>query len=452
LSTAWATNSRVLLLCGQIPTTSYGRGNGALHEIPDQSGILRSLTKWHARARSTEEIPRLVHEAMRQLRSGLPRPVALEIAPDLLSAAREALLVSTPAAPAHAPLDPAAIAVIATALRDARRPLIWAGGGARGARATEAILRLSRLVDAPVAMSINGLGAIPGDDERAVPPLAGRALAEEADVVLVLGSRFMKLEQQVPVAAGARVILVDADPEAFREPRRPWLSFLADVGVAAAGIADLLAQEDPVERREAPRRAASARADADARLHALEPQRRLLDAIRRALPEDGIMVGEYTQISYAAPLFFRFPTPESNITPGYQGTLGYGYATALGASVGAPGRPVVSVNGDGGFGWNLSELATARHHGIPTIAIVFDDGEYGNVARDQKAMFAGRTAGTALTNPDFVALADAFGVSASRAETPDELESAIRAAIDAGGPALIHVPVGPFASPWPFLL
>ena len=172
-----------------------------------------------------------------------------------------------------------------------------------------------------------------------------------------------------------------------------------------------------------------------------------LDAIRSAMAEDDIFVDEMTQMGYAARFALPVLTPRSFVTSSYQGTLGYGFATALGAQVAAAPRRVISVNGDGGFLFTMPELATAVQHNIPLIAIVFSDGHYGNVRRIQKAMYGGRTIASDLHNPDFVKLAEAFGATGMRATNPGELGQALAAARQIDGPVLIEVPVDGDAIP-----
>ena len=140
-----------------------------------------------------------------------------------------------------------------------------------------------------------------------------------------------------------------------------------------------------------------------------------------------------------------FPTyyPRTYVSSGFQGTLGYGYATSLGAQVGAPGRKVISVNGDGGFLYTQPEMATAKQHNIPVVAIVFDDGAFGNVKGIQRTRYGGREIASTLENPDFVKLADAFGMAGYRAETPEQLRAVLKEALAVDAPALVHYPTVP---------
>jgi acetolactate synthase I/II/III large subunit len=167
------------------------------------------------------------------------------------------------------------------------------------------------------------------------------------------------------------------------------------------------------------------------------------------LPEDGILVNEFTQVGYLAQAAFPVFGPRTYLSPGYQGTLGYGFPTALGAKVANPERSVVSIAGDGGFGFALPELSTARKHGIGLVMVVFNDQAYGNVRRSQVEQFGGRILGSELLNPDFVGLAESFGVRGARASTPGELQGLLRETVSTScEPVLIDVPVGVMPSPF----
>jgi acetolactate synthase-1/2/3 large subunit len=155
-----------------------------------------------------------------------------------------------------------------------------------------------------------------------------------------------------------------------------------------------------------------------------------------------------TQVGYWANMAFPVYEPRTFLTPGYQGTLGYGFPTSLGAKVAYSDRPVVSINGDGGFGFCLNELSTMARHNIAAIAVVFTDDAFGNVKRIQQEQFGGRTIASDLLNPDFMKLAEAFGVSGRRAESPQQLRTEIEESIRADEPTLIAVPIGPVPNPW----
>lgn len=451
IATAYACSSRVLVLAGQLPSGAIGQGYGLLHEIPEQSRLLASLTKWSSVARSAREVPSLVAEAMRQLRSGRPRPVGVELPPDVLAESAPVELAAPPAGDAGrlAP-DDGQVSAAAEILRTAQRPVIVAGGGVLASAASAELASLAEALGAPVAMTRNGRGAISDRHELAVGPLGLSRVLRDADAVLVAGSRFVSPAGRVmPVPAGARVVLVNAEPGDLGAPRRADVAVLGDAGLCLGELAALVGPPAAPGRGAAA--AAAVRQACEQDLKALEPQMSYVAALRRALPEDGLLVNELTQVGYVAGLGFPVWSPGTFLTPGYQGTLGYGFPTALGAKTARPERAVVSITGDGGFGWALQELATARQRRIGVAVVVFNDSAFGNVRRTQKEDFAGRFAGTELRNPDFVALAEAFGVQGCRADSPGRLEGALREALSGPEPVLVEVPLGECPSPWPLM-
>jgi acetolactate synthase-1/2/3 large subunit len=184
----------------------------------------------------------------------------------------------------------------------------------------------------------------------------------------------------------------------------------------------------------------------------LKPQLAILDAIRSALPEDGIFVDEVTQVGFAARLALPVYKPRTFLSPGYQDNLGWGFATALGAQDARRDVPVLAISGDGGFLYTANELATAMRHKIPLVTVVFADGAFGNVRRIQEEQYGNRQIASDLANPDFVRFAESFGAAAERVNNPDELEAALRRGFARRDvPTLIEMPVGPMPSPWEFL-
>jgi len=448
VSTAYACSSRVLCLAGQIPSNAIGLGLGLLHEIPDQSRILATLTKWSARAESPQQVPQLVHEAVRQLRSGRPRPVGLEVPPDVLQATAEVSLLDPVQHDEPLQPDAALIKRAAELLSSAERPLIYAGGGAVAGNASQPLRALAELLECPVVMSPNGRGALDDRHPLALTWLAGRAALAEADLVLGVGSRFLNGQDQLTLAPGARCILLNAEPNDLGGPRHPEVAILGDAALGLTGMRDELART--VTGRQPWLDLDHVRHWAEDLQSQVEPQYSWVRSLRASLPEDGVLVNEFTQVGYLSQAAFPVYHPRSYISPGYQGTLGYGFPTALGARVANPDKAVLSISGDGGFGWGLSELSTARKFGIGLVTVVFNDQAYGNVRRAQAEQFGGRILGSELLNPDFVELAESFGVRGARATTPGELEGLLRETLGSPNaePVLIDVPVGVMPQPF----
>ena len=455
LSTAYACNSPVLCLTGQIRSDRIGLGGGELHEIADQPQAVAPLTKLVARAESAADVPRVLHRALRALGSGRARPAVVELPPDVLEQVDEVTLPE-PELVSRAPAaDPDLLDEAARLLGRAERPLIWAGGGVLGAAAWEELRALAEQLEAPVWMTANGRGAISDRHHLAQHgQVAGHALLPGADVVLAVGTRLRQPAfsqwgvrgEEWTLRPDQRVIHLDVDAEEIGRNVEPAVALVADAKEALAALGEAVARYNrPRLSRERELRAVQ-RAAAE-RAAAVSVQARFALAIRDALPDDGILVNESTQVGYWAREGFPVYEPRSFLTSGYQGTLGYGYATALGAQVGAqqesPGRRVVSLNGDGGFLYTVQELATAAQHGIPVVAVVFNDGAYGNVRRIQQERYGGHVLGSELRNPDFVRLGRAFGVTSRRVRSPRGLRNALREALAEDAPALIEVPLPP---------
>ena len=446
LATAYACNSKVLAIIGNIHSTAIGKGFGLLHEVRNQSAILGCVTKWQAQAQTPAEIAARLREAMSQLNRGRPQPVGIEIAPDVLSAIGEVELIDPPARDeGRVRPDPAAIEKAAAVIERSRFPVIYAGGGVLAAGASAALQALAERLSAPVVLSENGRGAMSDRHALTLNALGGRAVFARADVALVVGSRFADTMLGVPSwqAGHIRYVWLNVDPAAWAPPRS---AEVAIVGDARLGL-EALAAAVPLRRPDRDIDLAEVRDWARQQASVAEPQMSYIRALRAAIPDDGILVNELTQIGYLARSMYPAYAPGTFITPGYQGTLGYGFPTALGAAAGNPGRAVVSINGDGGFGWAMQELATMRKYSLNIAVVVFADGHFGNVRRFQEDVF-GRTYETDLNNPDFGQLAAAFDVPFARTQTPDELQSALGSAVRQRAPILIEARVGPMPSPW----
>lgn len=452
LATAYATSARVLCVSGEIPSRLIDKGFGMLHEIPDQIGLLRHLTKWAERIDRPDDAARITVAAFHALRGGHPRPVALEVPPDVLNAP----MPGDPGMAARAPLDEpqAEPALDHDAIRDAaqllaasRRPLIFVGGGALDVAPD--VRRLAERLQAPVVAYRMGRGVLDDRHPLSLTIPGGHRLWRDADVVLAIGTRLQMARMNWGTDEDMKIIRIEIDPDAVDRITKPT------IGLVGSAQAILPALVEELERVGAARESRTdelraLKADVARELAVLEPQLSYLRAIRAALPENGILVDDLTQMSYVARLAYPVYAPRTFLTSGYQGTLGSGYATALGAQDARRDVPVVSIAGDGGFMYTVGELATAVRHAIPVVAVVFSDGAFGNVRRMQQEKHGNRVVATDLTNPDFVRLADSFGVAGTRVDGPAALRTALERAIAAREPSLIEVPVGVMPDPFPF--
>ena len=445
LATAYGTYAPVLAITGQLPSHAIGQGYGLLHEIPDQLAILRGLTKWAGRIEHPTQAAALMHTAFHQLRSGVPRPVAIESPMDVLGL--EADIDGIEATPGAAPIapDPGAVEDAAKLIAAAEHPVIVAGGGAL--HAGEALRDVAEKLQAPVIAHRMGRGILDDRHPLSVTQPAGAKLWKRADAVLAVGTRF-KHYRTAWGAAGLATVRIDVDPAQMHRLGRPDIPLLADARLALEALAGALGRfvENRVSRSdEVNEIKASVHREMQAKAGA---QIEFLDALRAALPEDGIFVDEMTQIGYVSQSAFPVHAPRTFISSGYQGTLGAGFPTALGAQVACPDRAVLSINGDGGFMFNAQELSTAVQQGLGVVAVVFEDGAYGNVKRMQEDLYGGRVIASELRNPDFVKLAESFGADGVRVETPDALRDAVAAAWGRRIPTVVSVSVGRFPDPF----
>jgi acetolactate synthase-1/2/3 large subunit len=444
LATAYACSSPVLCVSGQIDSRAIDRGLGLLHEISHQDAVLAAVTNWSARASSAAEIAGLVHSACARLRSGRPRPVALEIPANIFQQRVQARLLEPAEVIRHGG-DPELLRRAADRLRHAERPVIYSGGGTLAAGAWAELQAVAEALEAPVVMSTDGRGALSDRHDLAHTGLTGETLVRDADLVLAVGTRFWQPARVWGVTCD--VVRIDADHDEIDRHGPPWLGIVADAQCALASLRDLLDGYRPRRSRRAELRVLK---DAAARrLEEFQPQAAFLAALRAALPDDAITVNDLTQVTFFGTVGWPVYAPRTFIGPGYQGTLGSAYATALGAQVGNPDRTVLAIAGDGGFMYTLGELATQRQHDLNVISIVFNDGAFGNVKRTQQLQFGGRLIASDLVNPDFAAVARAFSIDAEQVSQPAELAGALRSAVAARRPALIEVKVGPMSNAFP---
>jgi acetolactate synthase-1/2/3 large subunit len=457
LCTAMGNCSPIVCLTGQVPSSFLGRGRGHLHELADQAGTLRTLIKDAWRIDSTSDASRLVNKAFRDAAGGRPGPIAVEMCWDTMAAQADAVIEPGEGALPEPTVDSQALDAAIQLLAAAKKPMIMCGAGAQ--HAPSEVELLAQTLQAPVTAFRSGRGIVAEDHTLGIASVAARELWDEVDVLVGIGSRlempFMRWGDSMHYERkpkGPKLIRIDIDP-AEMQRLEPDVAIVADSATACRLLAERL------RSRVAPNRArvteiAAAKRVADAAIDRIQPQAAFLRAIRAVLPRDGILVPELSQVGFAT-YTGAFPVlaPRTYISEGFQGTLGFGFPTALGAKVANRGKPVVSITGDGGFMFGVQELATAAQFDIALVTIVFNNQSFANVLRDQQTHFAGRTIGSRLHNPDFIRLAESFGVAARRVSQPHELQAALEAELAADRPALIEVTLeaGSETSPWPLI-
>lgn len=452
LLTAFGGNEPVLCLTGQVPTAFLGKGRGHLHEMPDQLATLRTFVKWAERIEYPANAPALVARAFQEMLSGRRGPASLEMPWDVFT---ERAAVGAAAVfdrfPAPQP-DPDRVKSAASLIAASKTPMIFVGSGA--IEAGEEILELAELIDAPVVAFRSGRGIVSNAHELGLTMAAAYRLWPQTDLMIGIGTRLeLPAMTRWPFRPdGLKSIRVDIDPVEMRR-YAPDAAVVAD---ARAGTSELAAAVKKIGyTRTSGRRAAIREAAAAAlkEIQQVQPQMAYLNILREVLPSNAIVTDELSQVGFASWYGFPVYEPRTFISSGYQGTLGSGFPTALGAKVAHPNRPVVAITGDGGFMFGVQELSTAVQFKIGVVVLVFNNNSYGNVRRDQRERFDGRIVASDLVNPDFVKLAESFGVGAARVTSPAEFRPALEKALADGGPYLIdiEVPRDSEVSPWAFI-
>ncbi|MBM4330723.1 MAG: thiamine pyrophosphate-binding protein [Deltaproteobacteria bacterium] len=454
VGTAYACSSPVLLLAGQIETKDLGRDGGALHEVNDQLDMVRPVTKWCKRVMKVEEIPGAIQTAMRQMKTGRPRPTEVEIPWDTMRSSGKVEFFPGGNIPS-VEVDKQSIRRAAELLVHAQRPLVWAGGGVIVSDSSAELKDLAEALGAPVATTAQGKGAIP---ENHPLSLGGayygfgpvRWAMPGADVVLTVGTR-ITWQQARPSTAlkfPQKLIQLDADPSMIGKSYPAEVAVVADAKVALKMLAEEVQKINVSKRRWDSTELEQFRKNHQNWLQEKAPmQGQIIKSLRKELDDNAILVCGVTNIGYWANLAYEVRRPRTYITSSYFATLGYSFPTALGAKLVAPDRQVVCVVGDGGFMYALPELATAVRYGINLITIVFNDQAFGSTKSDQQVNFQGRIIGTELNNPDFARVAEVFGAKGMKAE-PENLGKALREALDAKKPTVIEVPLPTLIAPF----
>jgi len=452
LLNAYGSNEPVLCLTGQVPTAFLGKGRGHLHEMPDQLGTLRTFVKWAERIEYPDAAPAVVSRAFQEMLSGRRGPVSLEMPWDVFTQRAEvgAAKVFEPF-PAPQP-DPDRIKAAAALIKGSKRPMIFVGSGAIHAR--DEILELAEMIDAPAVAFRSGRGIVSNAHELGLTMAAAYRLWPTTDLMIGIGTRLeLPTMTRWPYRPdGLKSIRIDIDPTEMRR----YVPDTAVVADAKAGTADLVAAVKKAGYSKTSGRRATIReatAAAHQEIQKVQPQMAYLNILREVLPPNAIVTDELSQVGFASWYGFPIYEPRTFISSGYQGTLGSGFPTALGAKVAHPDRPVVAITGDGGFMFAVQELSTAVQFKIGVVTLIFNNNAYGNVRRDQRERFDGRVVASDLVNPDFVKLAESFGVGAARVTSPDHFRLALEKALADGGPYVIaiEVPTDSEVSPWTFI-
>ncbi|MFF3458101.1 thiamine pyrophosphate-binding protein [Streptomyces sp. NPDC002730] len=443
LQEAAAASAPVLAIGSQVPTPGLGGGrHGYLHELRDQQASFRDIVKSVHTVRTASQIPSAIAAAWQSALTAPHGPVWVEIPQDVLLAETTLPVVTAmDATPQEVVPRPELTAVAAHLLSTASRPAIIAGGGVVRSDACGKLLALAEKIDAPVVTTFGGKGAFPWEHPLSLQSwLEDRHTTdflESADVVLVVGSGLGELSSNYHTfAPRGRVIQIEADAGKL-ESNHAGLGIHADARLALSALLETVEErEDPAAAESVSTVLTQVRARIAAQDLTLEQQ--VLASVREALPDTSPSFWDMTILAYWAWSAFDARHPNTMHSAQGAGGLGYGFPAALGAAAADRTRPVLAVSGDGGAMYSIAELATARQYDLPVTWLIVDDGGYGILREYMEDAFGEATA-TELSRPDFVALAESFGVPAVRT-TPESLSEDLAKSFAEPGPSVVVLP------------
>lgn len=440
LQEAAAASAPVLAVGSQVPRAGLGGGrHGYLHELPDQAASFRGVVKSVHTARTASQIPSAIADAWRSALTAPHGPVWVEIPQDVLSAPTSIPVVTgVDAGPEELVPRPELTAVAADLLARAERPAIIAGGGVIRADASGKLRQLAERISAPVVTTYGGKGAFPWKHPLSLQSwMEDRyttEFLEDADVLLVIGSGLGELSSNYHTfAPKGRIVQIEADLGKL-ESNHPALGIHADARLALQALLETVPERVD---EEAPQRVRELLERVEARLagQQLELERGVLGSVRRALPRGAASFWDMTILGYWAWAGFDAGGPNLMHSAQGSGGLGYAFPAALGAAAADPTRPVLAVSGDGGALYSIAELATARQYGSDVTWLIVDDGGYG-ILREYMTDAYGEPTATELARPDFVALAESFGVPGVRT-TPEHLATDLAKCLATPGPSVV---------------
>jgi acetolactate synthase-1/2/3 large subunit len=443
---ALSASSRVLHLTGQVESRYIGRNNGYIHETKDQLSMLGAVSKRAFRASRGEELGATIAEALQAIVEFPQGPVSVEIPIDVQQGTAEPMEFDL-REPARRQPDRARVEEVASLIRAASRPVVWAGGGCRASGAGEVLGEFVERAGAALLTSNNGRGTVSEDHPQCVGNFGNQPALQEflarADVLVSIGTRFRSNETRkyrIPVPANH--VQIDIDPGAPGRNLRVSHPVQGDARLSLSVLNEVLGAPEK-DRTQYLSEISEVKATAHEQGRAaLEPYDRLVDDLIEWSRPDDVLARDVTISSSTwGNRLYPIRDPNTNIFA-VGGGIGQGLQMALGAKLAVPERRVIGVVGDGGLVVNLGEMLTAAQEGIPIVVLLFDDGGYGVLRNLQDAQFGKRRVGVDLLTPDFEALARTLGWEASRVTSVDEFRPALNAFEETGRPTMIVMDMG----------
>jgi acetolactate synthase-1/2/3 large subunit len=455
---AWSAGVPILHLTGEVASPYLGTGRGYIHECKDQLSMMEGCCKQAYRLRKPEQAAAMVRKAMEEALTAPAGPVTLEIPIDFQSAIvpRSRIEVADCGRDPAKQAEPFIPAEVIEKISQARRPVIWAGGGVISSGASAEVTKLAELIGAAVITSQSGKGSIPENHPQCIGHFASyeavKELLKQADLLISIGVRFRGNEtSNWKVGVPQEHISIDADWSAFNRNYEVTHGLLGDAKSILAKLNEELVQRHVSANPSYLEEVKAVREKVRAILReTLGPYEQFVDGMRRVLPKDAILVRDVTvPANVWGSRLLEIHEPRTSIHAS-GGGIGQGLPTAIGAQLGQPDRVVVLMAGDGGFMVNVGEMPTAVQENLPIIVLLFDDAGYGVLRNIQDAAY-GRRVAVDLVSPDFVMLAKAMGFEASRIGSSQEFVAELEKAVARRKPTMIVVDmnaVGPMAKPF----
>ncbi|MEH7505628.1 thiamine pyrophosphate-binding protein [Neobacillus drentensis] len=454
---AWAAGVPVLHLTGEVASPYLGTGRGYIHECKDQLSMMEGSCKKAVRLRRPEQASAVIRQAIQDAFAYPAGPVTLEIPIDFQSAIipNHSIEEISLVAPTNQTIPTFPEEVLAK-ISNARRPVIWAGGGVITSGASKEVTALAEKIGAAVITSQSGKGSIPENHPQCIGHFAAHELTKillsDADLLISIGVRFRGNEtSNWKVTVPKEHIAIDADWQAINRNYETSYGLVGDAKQILQGLNQALPQQSIVPDPSYLDEVQSVREELRRQLRTtLGPYEQFLDGMREVLPKNTILVRDVTvQANVWGSRLFEIYEPRTSIHAS-GGGIGQGLPTAIGAQMAFTDRQVVLMAGDGGFMVNVGEMATAAQEKLPLIVVLFDDAGYGVLRNIQSAAY-GRQVAVDLLSPDFVLLAQSMGFEASRIGSASEFVTELEKAVDTKKPTMIVVDmeaVGPMAKPF----
>ncbi len=441
IATAYLDSIPMIAICGNVPTTQIG--SDSFQEI-DITGVTLPITKHNYFVGDVADLADTIREAFKLAKSGRPGPVLIDVPKDVQIAKCE----YEPGSPAEKESQYAAkdirVEEAAKHINSAKRPFIYFGGGLITANAQEELLSLAEKIDAPIGCSLMGLSAIPTDHPRFLGMqgmhghYASSMAMHNADLILSLGVRFNDrvTGNRQKFATGAKIIHIDVDGSELNKTVNAVCGLRGDVKLTLQKLLPLLNEDKKTEWMA---KVNSFRKDEETYLDnrdGLTPRKAIL-TLNQHLGENTAVCTDVGQHQMWSAQNLNFKTPRRFVSSGGLGTMGFGFGAAIGAAFGTKERSVL-VTGDGSFGMNLNELATAVRYNVPIVILIMNNGVLGMVRQWQTLFYNKHYSNTVLERKtDFAAFAKAFGAEGEAVSTPEELDAALGRAFKTEGPYII---------------